>query len=260
MRNFFAAAAALLLCALIFMAAAPARTAAVTAENKTLIYDEAGLLAQADYDELNALASEYGAERETDILIWTSDNPEDRDVEKMTEDFYDERAPGYDRPHGNAVILTLDMYNREVYLAGFYRAEDYLDDGRLDKIRVKITPYLTEGDYRHAFETYIRTAHRYMGYEPGVNPDNILFKLWFQLAAAAAIGAAVVGMMAYRSGGRVTVSGKTYENASTSGVLEQEDLYLQTTVTKRKIQSNNSRSGGGTTRGGRSHSGSRGSF
>lgn len=233
------------------------------AETKTLIFDEAGLLSQTDAEELNAMANEYGAERETDIIIYTSNNLENKDVVIMTEDFYDERAPGYDKPHGNAVILTMDMYNRDIYLAGFYKAEDYLDDSRLDKIRDKITPDLSEGDYRAAFEKYIKTAHRYMGFKPGVNPDNILFKLWFQLGAALVIGGIVVGVMAYRSGGRVTVGYKTYEDASTSGVLEHADRYIRTTVTKRKIEKSSSSSsggGGGTTSGGHSHSGSRGSF
>ena len=63
------------------------------------------------------------------------------------QDFYDENAPGYDQPHGNTAILTLDMQNRDVYLAGFIKAEDYLDDSRLDLIRDKITPDLSSGNY-----------------------------------------------------------------------------------------------------------------
>ncbi|MGZ7445106.1 TPM domain-containing protein [Paenibacillus sp. TH7-28] len=237
--------------------------AAAVAGYKTLIYDDAHLLSQADYDELNAMANEYGAERETDIMIITTDNPENEDVVKITEDFYDEQAPGYDKAHGDAVILTVDMRNRDIYLAGFYKAEQYLGDGRLDKIRDKITPDLTEGDYRQAFEQYIKTANRYMGYEPGVNPDNILFNLWVQLGGALAIGGIAVGIMAYRSGGRVTVSGRTYEDAGASGVLQRQDRFIRTTVTKRKIQKSSSSGGGGgggRTGGGHSHSGSRGSF
>lgn len=241
----------------------PAIKAAAAAEPKTLIYDNAHLLSQADYDELSAMANEYGAERETDIIIITTDNPENQDVEKLTEDFYDEQAPGYDKAHGNAVILTVDMRNHDIYLAGFYKAEQYLGDKRLDKIRGKISPYLTEGNYRQAFEQYIKTANRYMGYGPGVNPDNILFNLWFQLGGALAIGGIAVGIMAYRSSGRVTVTGRTYEDAGASGVLQRQDRFIRTTVTKRKIQKSSSSGGGGgggRTGGGHSHSGSRGSF
>ncbi|MFM1654639.1 TPM domain-containing protein [Brevibacillus sp. B_LB10_24] len=256
---------AVLLCfavSLIFPLGMKASEAAA-AEMKQLVYDEAGLLNQEEHDLLNEMANEYSARKETDMIILTSQNTTNADVEKMTEDFYDEHAFGYDKPHGNAVILTLDMKNREVYLAGFYKAKTYLDDERLDKIRTKITPYLTGGEYMLAFETYMKTADKYMGFRPGINPDNLFYNGWFQLAVSLLIGGIVVGMMAIRSGGRVTVNGHTYEDAAASGVLDHRDQYLHTTVTKQKIERNKNSSsggGGGTTSGGHSHSGSRGSF
>jgi len=244
--------------------AVPMEMSLASAELKTLIYDEAGLLNKEEYDELNVMANEYSAKRETDIIILTSINDDNIDVMKMTEDFYDEQAPGYDKPHGNAVILTMDMSNRDFYLAGFYKGKEYLDEGRLNKINDKISPDLAKGDYRLAFQKYIQTSYKYMGFRPGVNPDNILFNGWFQLAVSLGIGGIIVGMMAYRSGGRVTVNRQTYEDASTSGILERQDTYMRTTTTKRKIEKNNSGGsgggGGGTTGGGHSHSGSRGSF
>lgn len=237
--------------------------AAAAAEEKRLIYDEAGLLGEESIERLEALALQYGAERETDMIIYTSKNEENEDVLKMTQDFYDEMAPGYDQPHGNAVILTLDMGNREVYLAGFYKAEQYLDDGRLDSIRTKITPYLSNGDYERAFETYLRTAYDYMGFPPGVDPNFFLFNPVFQLVASLVFAGLVVGAMTFRTGGLVTVNKRTYEDAGTSGVKRKQDRYLRTTTTKRKIPKNNGSGGGGgggITGGGRSHSGSRGSF
>ncbi|WP_178023638.1 YgcG family protein [uncultured Paenibacillus sp.] len=239
-----------------------------TPTDKKLIYDEADILYPEYIEDLNALANEYGPKRETDIIVFTTDNPEDEDVVKLTEDFYDERAPGYDKAHGNAVILTLDMRNRDLYLAGFYKGEEYLDDGRLDKIRNKIAPLLTAGDYHGAFEEYIRTSYRYMGFRPGVNPDNPLFDTRVQLLIALVIGALAVGVMAFRSGGRGTGNNRTYEDSGDSGVIWRQDNFLRTTVTKTKIESSSGGGGGGsgggggggTTSGGHSHSGSRGSF
>jgi len=262
-RKRYSIAAILSLVLMLF--AIPAHISA-SVELKKLIYDDANLLSPDEYDELNTLANKYGAKRETDIIIITSNNPDNVDVEVMTEDFYDERAPGYDKRHGNTVILTLDMRNRDVYLAGFYKAETYLDDGRLDKIRAKITPSLSEGDYAAAFKKYIKTSYKYMGIKPGVNPDNILFNIWFQLGAAAAIGGIAVSIMAFNSGGRVTVNRRTYEDAKTSGIVDRQDQYVRTTVTKTKIEKSSGgggrggSGGGGFTGGGHSHSGSRGKF
>lgn len=244
------------------MVAIPGEAAAQ--DRKQLIFDEAGLLNPEQINRLNEMAIEYGTERETDFVIVTSKNAANADVMKMTQDFYDQRAPGYDKPHGNAAILMMDMRNREVYLAGFYKAKEYLDDSRLTKIRTKITPDLTSGDYEHAFETFIVTAHNYMGYRPGVNPDNILFQFWFQLTVSLVLAGLIVAMMAYHSGGRVTVTRQTYEDAGTSGILDKNDWYIHTTTTRRKIERKSGGSGGGggggTTGGGHSHSGSRGSF
>ncbi|GAE05929.1 hypothetical protein JCM10914_2061 [Paenibacillus sp. JCM 10914] len=250
--------------------AVPAGVISAAPEMKNLIYDDAGLLTMEERNELNAMANEYGAERDTDFIIFTTNNEENIDVIRLTQNFYDEYEQGPGRTRVNAAILTLDrpldIENRELYLAGFYKAEEYLDNARMDKIRNRITPDLSSGNYKQAFETYIKTAHRYMGFEPGRNPDNILFNLWFQLGAAAALGAIVVGIMAYRSGGRVTVNRRTYEDAATSAVLEREDRYIRTTTTKRKIPKNTGGSGGGgsggggISRGGHSHSGSRGKF
>ncbi|MGG1519486.1 TPM domain-containing protein [Paenibacillus oryzisoli] len=266
MRKYFAFLAAL--CLFVGCLAAltvPVGSAAAAAvESKNLIYDQANLLSQQEKAELNALANQYGTERETDIIIFTSMNQANQDVQRITEDFYDDQAPGYDKAHGNAVILTMDMKNRQVYLAGFAKAEDSLDSGRLDKIRKAISPDLTSGNYKKAFERYMTLAHTYMGFKPGVNPDNILFALWFQLGAAVIIGGVIVGIMVYRSGGRITVNRATYEDAGTSAVLEHADQYIRTTVTKSKITKNNGGGsgggGGGVSRGGHSHSGSKGSF
>ncbi|MCD1258568.1 TPM domain-containing protein [Paenibacillus athensensis] len=241
-----------------------AAAATTTAVDKKLIVDEAGLLSKQDYDELNALANSYGAKRETDIVIYTTTNSKGTNVVELTEDFYDAQGPGYDKPHGNAVILTVDMQSRQVYLAGFYKAKLYLDDARLDRIRGKLTPSLTSGDYAQAFRTYITTAYRYMGVRPGANPDNPLFNLWVQIVAALLIAGLVVGVMVFRSGGRVTVNGKTYEEAGASKIVGERDMYVRTTITRRKIEKKSNTggggSGGGVSNGGHSHSGSKGSF
>ena len=237
---------------------------AAATKEKQLIFDTAELLTSQEVEELNALANQYGAERETDFIIVTVNGPEAYDVEAMTQDFYDNYGPGYDKPHGNAAILMVDMSHREVYLAGFYKAKTYLDDARMDKIRSKISSDMSDGEYKLAFQKYIQLAHKYMGFRPGVNPDNLLFNTWVQLGIALVLGGGIVTLMVLRSGGRVTVNSRTYENASTSGVVAHEDRYLHTNTTRRKIErsssSGSSGGGGGTTSGGHSHSGSRGSF
>ena len=103
---------------------------------------------------MNALANQYSAERQTDLIIYTSNNEEQKSDMLLTQEFYDDRAPGYDKPHGNTVMLTLDMYNRKMYVAGFYKGEEYVDNSRADKITAKIAPELTDGNYRGRLKSF----------------------------------------------------------------------------------------------------------
>lgn len=242
-----------------------------TIEKKQRIYDYAGLLNSGEVEKLEELAEKYSAKRETDFVILTSDNTKGKDVVKYTEDFYDEKSSEFYKPNGNCAILTIDMEHREVYLAGFYKGEEYLDDYRLDEIKDKITPVLSDGNYYEAFLTFIKTSYKYMGIRPGVDPNNILFNNWFQLITSLIIAGVAVGIMAYNSGGKVTVNQGTYQDFNTSRVRNRRDNYIRTTVTKHRKPSNDDNhhsggmgniggSGGGVTSGGHSHSGSRGSF
>nr|WP_245349921.1 TPM domain-containing protein [Cytobacillus eiseniae] len=231
---------------------------------KQYIYDYAELLSETEVEELESLSSELSEQMNTAFMVITVNGMDGKDIIPYVQDFYDEHAPGYDQPHGNTSILTIDLQTRDVYLAGFKKAEQYLDDARLDMVRNKITPDLSQGNYFQAFSVYIHTAHDYMGFKPGVNPENILFKWWFQLAVSLIVAGIIVALMAYRSGGRVTVSAQNYMNNNQSGILNKYDNYIRQTVTKQKKPSSNTKSGGGggggISRGGHSHSGSRGKF
>lgn len=236
--------------------------------SKQRIYDFANLLTSEEVEKLENLSQKYSSRRKTDIIILTTNDTEGKDVVRYMQDFYDEKALGYNEPHGNTAILTIDMEHREVYLAGFYLAEEYLDNNRLDLIREKITPDLTKGNYYKAFKDFIKTSHKYMGIRPEINPDNILFNLRFQIIVSLTLAGIIVGTMAYNIGGKITVGDSTYRDLSTSKVLGRRDNYIRKSVTRRRKPSSNGKSGGGSiggggggvSRGGHSHSGSRGSF
>lgn len=252
--------ALLMLVVLLFLS--PFSSVYAAGEEGPLVYDYADLLTDVEKEKLEELAASLGAEYEIDFIILTTKDTEGKDIKPYMQDFYDEK---YNLDAVDAAILTLDMEHRDVYVAGFYKGEKYIDDQRAGLIREKITPDLSAGNYYDAFSTYIEKAHEYMGVRPGVNPESIFLKWWFHIVISLVIAGGAVGLMAYNSGGRVTVNSATYLNQGTSKVLNRSDQYLRKTVTKRrKPQNNNSGGGfgggGGITRGGHSHSGSRGKF
>lgn len=251
---------------LFFILSSATHIAYADSRTKQKVYDNADLLTQEEIQKLEIAAEEHSQNRETDFIILTTLDADGKDIKKYMQDTYDEEGFGYDKEHGNTAILAIDMDSREFYLAGFYKAETYLDSDRLDQIRDKITPYLSRGDYYDAFYTFIETADKYMGYRPGVNPDSIFLKTSFQFLLSLALAGSIVFGMAYNSKTKITTTPRTYRDEQTSKVLKQHDVFIRKSVTKTRKPKNNSSSGGGggggggITSGGHSHSGSRGSF
>lgn len=236
---------------------------AVSAAVDQRIYDNAGLLSEAEIRGLEAYAAEKSREQGADFLFLTTRSTDGKSIRTYMEDFFDEWA--VKNGQENAVLLTVDMGNREVFLSGFGTAETRLDDGRIDMVLDRIVPYMQAGDYSAAFRETVETSSRYMEYRPGVNPESIFLKTWFQAAVALLLGGVAVGSMVYNAGGRVTTSSRTYFDGNNTRVRSSEDRFRNKTVTRRRVPQNKSGGGGGfggggMTGGGRSYSGGGRSF
>lgn len=249
----------LLMMALFFVLGGTMASAAVDQR----IYDDAGLLSEAEVLQLEAYAAEKSREQGADFLFLTTTSTEGQPIRTYMENFFDEWA--VENGQENAVLLTVDMGSREVFLSGFGTAETRLDDGRIDMVLDRIVPYMQAGDYGAAFRETVETSSRYMEYRPGVNPESIFLKTWFQAAVALLLGGVVVGSMLHNAGGRVTTSSRTYVDSDHTQVRTAQDRFRNKTVTRRRVPQNKSGGGGGfggggMTGGGRSYSGGGRSF
>lgn len=238
-------------------------TATAYAEADRHIYDEANILSDAETVELEALAAEHSRKHDVDFLLYTSSNTEVYYIYDYMGDFFDDWAE--ENNQENAVLLTINDETREVYLAGFGTAQTSLDNQRIDMVLDRIMPEMRADDYGGAFQTTVETASRYMEFRPGVNPESIFFKTWFQLAIALLLGGVVVGIMLFNSGGRITTNARTYFDDNNTKVTSKHDRFRNKTVTRRQVPKKSSGGGGGfggggTTGGGRSFSGGGRSF
>lgn len=237
-----------------------------TAAEEQRIYDQAELLTNEQIQDLEAQASAYFEEWQTDFIIITTDGLDGKDLIVYMDDFTDDLAEQFNRAEDNMAVLMMDMETKEINLAGYGRAEDLLDNSRLTNIRQQITPDLSDGNYYEAFQQFFVKSDEYLGIRAGVNPESIFFNTYVQLAAAIVLGLIIVFFMAYNSGGRVTTTGRTYMDQENTRIVSQRDRYLRKTVTRKRKPSNKnsgggrSGGGGGISSAGRSHSGSRGSF
>ncbi|ANU15310.1 hypothetical protein B481_0674 [Planococcus halocryophilus Or1] len=221
------------------------------------IYDEANLLSESEIAELEAVATEYSQKQNADFLFLTTTDEQSPDIVTYMGDFFDEWAVQNNQE--NAVLLTMNIATRDVYLAGFGTAETTLDNERVDLVLDRIITEMQNGDYADAFQETVITSSRYMEFRPGVNPENIFFKNWFQLGIALLLGGMVVSFMLYNSGGRVTTTASTYVDSDHTRVTGTRDQFRNKTVSRRKVPKSNSGGGGfgggGSTGGGRSFSG-----
>jgi uncharacterized protein len=263
------------------------------------IYDDAELLSVSEVSDLEELCASYGDEAGIEIMILTHNDSGAPYAEDYIEDFEDEL------PVGDRVYLLVDMYNRVVFMEGYGEAETYIHSKRIDAIIEEITPDLQDGNYYDAFVTYIERSAAYMKDDSELNYDHdytadtpqssnpnapnydktwpsdnysrnnqaadILSNIFVQLFVAVVIGIVAVAIMAYNSGGKMTVGGNSYIDQSHSGLIGRRDDYICTTVTRvRKPQNNNTGHGsggfnaggfrGGVSGGGRSHSSGGGKF
>ncbi|NLP17298.1 MAG: hypothetical protein GX379_09745 [Clostridiales bacterium] len=279
----------------VYASSDKAEAAVTTYRDERRVYDEAGLLTDYEIEELEALSHDYGEKVGIEIFILTHNDRKATYAERYIEDFEDQL------PVGDRVYFLYDVYNGELFMEGYGLAEIYIHSKRIDKIFDNVEDNIRNKNYYDAFETYIIMAADYMEDDSELNYDHeyiydsppegfdpfneysyddydydrhyrredfknsIFSNFWFQLIVAFAIGGIVVGTMAYRSGGRMTVGARDYLDKSRNGLIGRRDQYIRSTVTRwrkpHQSSSSGSRGGfnaagfrGGTSRGGRSHS------
>ena len=247
----------------------PLFSTANAATDKQRIFDDANILSAQEKSSLERFAQKYSDKRKVDFLIITMDG--DEDITKYMGDLYDQKGFGYNKKHGDVALIALNMHpeRRDVQLAGFGEVEYTLPNDRFYTIREKVTPNLTKGNYKVAFEDFIKLSARYMQFKPGIDPANPVYNPYIQIAIACFIGLGAVAIMASNRRPKITFTAATYFDERTSKVNRKEDKYLRKTISKtyspQKDDNGGSSggggfSGGGTTGGGSSFSGSRGKF
>lgn len=250
---------------------------AATDENITRIYDYAYTLSNSEKEDLEKLAESYYQKTGNNYLIVTtktrreydythSSFPEE-DCELYSEAFYDSFIELYGDNYKNCTILTVDLTStsssnhRYAEISGQGNLKIKINNERCIKAFSKIKSSLHDSDYAKAYTKYMKVVNQYQKINPNMNPDNLLLKSWFQLLISIIVGALIIGMMIYHSGGKMTANGQTYLNRERSKILRKDDYYIRThtTRTKRETSSSDSNVGGSSSSGGGGGSSSGGS-
>ncbi len=280
-------------------------TYALAAEDDKRVYDEAGLLTSDEYEALEAMIIEYDRTAKAEIFILTHNDSKAVYPERYIEDFED-RMPAADRIyflydvyrgeifiegygtaetyiHSKRIDKIFDQMEDDLRAGNYYDAfETYIkmvtaymnDDSEINRDHDYSYSSSSDPNYSNTYDydSYYEDdkQHDYASYyedEGNRQVKAFLTNPLVQLVASLIIGAIAVSVMAYHSGGRMTVQGNDYLDRSRSGLIGRRDIYLRTTITKIRKPTQNSGSGGnrsggfnaggfrgGVSGGGRSHS------
>ncbi|MBR5231722.1 MAG: TPM domain-containing protein [Clostridia bacterium] len=228
------------------------------------VADNASLLTDAETDTLLKRADELSAKHGLDIIIATTN-----DSKGMTLGYYAADLVDYNDFRTDNIILVVAMDQRKYVCVttgyGIYAFTDYT----LEKIYDAMESDMIDGNYFDAFMTYLNISDRVITQAREGNPydtNNPLDtrspqEIWGLRAVLALIPGVIIGwVIAFGQKKRMksSVPQRSAENYLTHMDLRRSnDIYLYTTTSRVKVQTNNGGGGSSSFSGssGRSHGG-----
>lgn len=236
-------------------------TTALASNDLPSIIDEAGLLTQT---QALSLETQEKSLRKThgfnfDIVILTVESTQGRSPRQYAESYYDRQGYADD-----GILLLISMEERDWYICTTGKCQDIFTSYGIDQLGDRIVPYLSEGEYYHAFRTFIEQIPHYCeAYAQGKPIDRTIgvSHVLIALCIGAAIGGITIAIMrSAMNTAKPKPSATEYVKQGSFRPYGNFDMYLYSRITKRRRQSSSSGSHGGGGGGSRSHSGGGGKF
>jgi len=220
------------------------------------VYDMADVLTDAEEQVLREYIAECEEKAKMDIVLVTTmedieamNGSYDNAIMNLADDFYDKNRFGYDRVHGDGILLLDNWYKNQegswISTAGRLVDDFSYDDEQfiLDQVYYEIgsNPY-------EAYRAYVETATM-LASGGGIIP----FGLILIVPAVVALIFALVNLSQAKA--KDTTNSRTYVAGGKPMVRAQRDDFIRKNVVSRRIETN---SGGGGRSGGGSHRSSSG--
>lgn len=278
MRNKNRTAAALLtLLFSIALAVAAVPASLVKASDDTMrMVDWADLLSDGEEADLSDRLDEISERQQLDIVIVTVDSLEGASAEAYADDFFDDNGYGFgDEKDGILFLISMEERDWCISTSG-YGITAFTDAG-LEYLSEEFLPYLSDGAYAEAFQTFAGECDEYITQArtgEAYDVDNIPTEPFSPLGAliiAVLIGF-VVSLIAtgFMRLGLHSVysepSADSYTKKDSLRLTKNYELFLYRNVTRieKPKESSSSNSSGGsathTSSSGNTHGGSKGKF
>lgn len=249
----------------------PAFAADGFADEYYRLSDDAGLLSESENENILNELDEISVRQKMDIVIVTSEDLEGRSTAtEYADDIYDDCNFGYGENH-DGVLLLISMEDRDWAISTCGYGITVFNDAGIDYIGEQIKPFLSDGEYAEAFNTFaelcddfISQARNDKPYSRTTLPRAPLSLIWIPVSIAAGVIIALitVGIMKSKlKTVRFQTAANSYVKKDSLNITNSNDLFLYHTVTRtEKPKDNDSGSSTHTSSSGTTHGGGSGKF
>lgn len=203
------------------------------------IFDEAGLLTEAESDKLAQKVSDLEVKTGFRILITTTNHTEGKTSRNYAENFF--KTHNDSGRQGEGIVYLINMEAREIYVyaAGNQVLESF-SQANVDKMLDRIYKRVADGDYYKSCTVFLDNVTRY-----GVNGGRrlTLIGVLSRLAASLVIGAVIVFFMSRNRGGKVVAGVNNYFVAGGANEVLHRDMFVNRTVSRQKIKTDDDHKG-----------------
>lgn len=262
-----------LICTLFFAVSFTAVKASAVNDYGQYIFDDAGLLTDAEAESLNSYARQVSEFYECGVhIITTADETVDENnIQQYAEDTYLQYIDfgwGEDK---DGFLLVLGMYDRTYYLLAYGPWGNYaLTDYGKDQMADQFLDNFAEDDWYGGFEDYISYAEHVLGCAQEGQPVDVYYssedtdvgiEAYF-IAAVIGLVAAAITCSSYKRQMRTAVlatEAEEYVDVGRTDIRIRSDKFKYMSRTEEKIESED-KNRGGTTVNSRGFSGKKGKF
>lgn len=230
------------------------------------LVDDADLLTSKEAERIEKKLDKLSQAQDMDIVIVTVDSTDGEDPEDFADDFYDYSGYGSD-----GILLLVSMEDRDWFVSTTGYGITVITDAGLECMADQFVPYLSDGEYAEAFETFIDLCDDFIEQANTGEPydrSNLPkgdFKLGRNLIICLVIGLVVAliatGVMKGKlKSVRMQAKADDYMVPGSLELTRSRDLFLYSQVTRREKPQASSGSSTRVGSSGTSHGGGGGRF
>ncbi len=212
------------------------------------VFDRGDLLSDSEEQKLRDLIREKEQICGCDIVLVTLNEDVGNSQQALrdwADDFYDENAFGFNKPHGDGCVLVDNWhsyagYNGDTWFSTSGRVETGYSSYEIDELLEKIFEVVNDDPYE-AYRIYVNEVCKHM--MPAA--QRLKLPIWLMCAISFVIAGLYFLFQALGEKAKDTTTPMTYVTAGQPQMEHQADTFLNKTVHKRKIESSSSSGGGG---------------